>query len=176
MHLKCIFVKIGHVFKQPISMRLTRFSDIGLRVLLYLSRATEDRPPVTVAEVAAQFDLPANHVVKVVGHLARVGWIEATRGRHGGIRLKADASTLKVGVVLWELEGDAELADCEGQHCRLSGDCRLRDALKVGLNAFYDAMNGYTLADIAKDGTGAQIIQMHRSFLDRSTPSGAAAH
>lgn len=146
-------------------MRLTRFSDIGLRVLLYLSQCGERRTPVTVAEVATQFDLPANHVVKVVGHLARAGWIEATRGRNGGIRLYADAGTLRVGSVLRELEGDAELADCEGQHCRLSRDCRLREALQIGLNAFYDAMNAYTLVDMAKGGTGDQIVRMHRSFL-----------
>ena len=146
-------------------MRLTRFSDIGLRVLLYLSGSGERRIPVTIAEVAAQFDLPANHVVKVVGHLARVGWVEATRGRNGGIRLNADASVLRVGTVLRELEGDAELVDCDSQPCRLSRDCRLREALQIGLNAFYHAMDGYTLADMAKGGSGEQIVRMHRSFL-----------
>lgn len=146
-------------------MRLTRFSDIGLRVLLYLSRSGERPAPVTVAEVAAQFDIPANHVVKVVGHLARIGWVEATRGRNGGIRLGAYGNALRVGTVLRELEGDAELADCEGQQCRLSRDCRLREALQVGLDAFYNAMNAYTLADMGKGGTGEQIARMHRAFL-----------
>ena len=152
-------------------MRLTRFSDIGLRVLLYLARPVDDRVPVTVAEVAVQFDIPVNHLVKVVGHLARTGWIEATRGRNGGIRLNTDPATLKIGTVLRELEGDADLADCEGQNCRLSGNCRLREALRVGLDAFYGAMNAYTLEDMTRDGTGAQIIRMHRSFLgQRDSP------
>ena len=151
-----------------LAMRLTRFSDIGLRVLIYLSRTGERRAPVTVAEIASQFDIPVNHMVKVVGHLARVGWIQATRGRNGGIRLCVDASALKIGTVLRELEGDAELADCEGQGCRLKQDCRLRDALKVGQHAFYDAMNAYTLMDITKGATGEQIVRMHRNFLSQS--------
>lgn len=146
-------------------MRLTRYSDIGLRVLIYLAQTGERRSPVTVAEIGAQFDLPVNHLVKVVGQLARAGWVAATRGRNGGLRLAADAATLKIGVVLRELEGDVELVDCEGTGCRLSNDCMLRSALKAGMRAFYDAMDQYTLAGITQGATGEQIVRMHRMFI-----------
>ncbi|MES2536049.1 MAG: Rrf2 family transcriptional regulator [Pseudomonadota bacterium] len=166
MHL---LVQFACTLTLLLSMRLTRFSDFGLRVLIYLSRAGERHAPVTVAEIALQFDIPVNHLVKVVGHLARAGWIQATRGRNGGVRLCVDPSVLQVGTILRELEGDAELADCEGQGCRLSQDCRLRGALKAGLQAFYDAMNAYTLLDITKGTTGQQIMRMHRSFVSQSS-------
>lgn len=148
-------------------MRLTRFSDIGLRVLIYLEGASQRPAPVTVAEIGAQFEIPVNHLVKVVGHLARAGWISATRGRNGGLRLLANPATLKVGVVLRELEGDAELIDCEGSGCRLSMDCHLRGALAAGMRAFYDAMDRYTLAQITAGGTGEQIVRMHRMYLNQ---------
>jgi len=154
-------------------MRLTRFSDLGLRVLIYLARAGETRSPVTVAEIGAQFDVPVNHLVKVVGHLARAGWVKATRGRNGGLRLALDPATLKIGVVLRELEGDAELVDCVGTGCRLSEDCRLRGALMVGMRAFYGAMDAYTLAGITEGGTGEQIVRMHRNFLSRGDLAAA---
>ncbi len=146
-------------------MRLTRFSDIGLRVLIYLECTAENSAPVTMAEIATQFDIPVNHLVKVVGHLSRTGWILATRGRNGGLRLAADPALLRVGVVLRELEGEAEVVDCEGTSCSLRADCRLRDALRAGMAAFYGAMDSYTLADISGGGTGAQIVQMHRMFM-----------
>jgi Rrf2 family nitric oxide-sensitive transcriptional repressor len=150
-------------------MRITRFSDIGLRVLIYLSGADKQRAPAaTVAEIAKQFDIPGNHLVKVVGQLARAGWIQALRGRNGGLSLTADAATLRVGTILRELEGDAELVDCEGQQCRLSQDCLLRSALAAGLRAFYEAMDQYTLADITRGKVGEQIIVMHRDFLRTS--------
>jgi Rrf2 family nitric oxide-sensitive transcriptional repressor len=150
-------------------MRLTRFSDIGLRVLIYLDRAGADRPPVTVAEIGAQFDLPVNHLVKVVGHLARAGWVLAIRGRNGGLRLAADAHVLRIGTVLRELEGVAELVDCEGTKCRLAGDCKLREALAAGMRAFYEELDSYTLADVTRSSTGEQIVHMHRSFLQRGS-------
>ncbi|RJF96183.1 RrF2 family transcriptional regulator [Noviherbaspirillum saxi] len=146
-------------------MRITRFSDIGLRVLIYLAGADQQRSPATVGEIAKQFDVPVNHLVKVVGQLARVGWIQALRGRHGGLRLNADAAALRIGAVLRELEGDAELVDCEGQQCCLSQNCILRGALAAGLRAFYDAMDRYTLADLIGGSVGEQIIVMHRNFL-----------
>ena len=149
-------------------MRLTRFSDIGLRALIYLARAGERGSPVTVAEIAAQFDLPVNHLVKVVGLLAKSGWVTATRGRNGGLRLGAAAPGLKLGAVLRVLEGESELVDCEGTRCRLAGDCKLRDALKAGMRAFYDAMDTYTLHDITHSSTGEQIVQMHRMYLKQA--------
>jgi Rrf2 family nitric oxide-sensitive transcriptional repressor len=143
-------------------MRLTRFSDIGLRVLIYLERAGERPHPVTAAEIGAQFDIPLNHLVKVVGQLARAGWVHAVRGRNGGLRLAADPAVLTVGKVLRELEGDDELVDCEGTNCALSLDCQLRGALKAGMRAFYETMDRYTLAQITSGSTGEQIVKMHR--------------
>lgn len=146
-------------------MRITRFSDIGLRVLIYLAGADKHRGLVTVAEIARQFDIPANHLAKVVGQLARVGWIQASRGRHGGLLLLADPAALHLGTVLRELEGDAELVDCEGQQCRLRKDCLLRGAMAAGLRAFYEAMDRYVLADVSSGTVGEQIIVMHLNFL-----------
>jgi len=145
-------------------MRLTRFSDIGLRVLMYLAKDTRTSP-VTVAEVAQQFDVPHNHLVKVVGTLAKMGWIDAMRGRNGGIRLAADPASLGVGSILRVLEGDDEVIDCAGIGCRLSGDCRVRHVLREGVEAFYKALDAYTLSEVVTGNTGEQIVRMHKRFL-----------
>ena len=155
-------------------MRLTRFSDIGLRVLIYLERAGERPHPVTVAEIATQFDIPLNHLVKVVGHLAKAGWVRAMRGRNGGLRLAADPQVLTVSQVLRELEGDDELVDCEGTQCALSLDCQLRGVLRAGMRAFYQEMDRYTLARITEGSTGEQIVRMHKMFWSGS-PAGLDA-
>jgi Rrf2 family nitric oxide-sensitive transcriptional repressor len=150
-------------------MRLTRFSDIGLRVLMYLERAGERTQPVTVAEISTQFEIPLNHLVKVVGQLAKLGWIQATRGRNGGLRLAADPATLSIGQVLRKLEGDEdELIDCEGSNCALKMDCQLRGMLRAGMRAFYEAMDRYTLAQVTAGGTGEQVVRMHRMFWETS--------
>jgi Rrf2 family nitric oxide-sensitive transcriptional repressor len=150
-------------------MRLTRFSDIGLRVLVYLERAEEQAAgrthPVTAAEIGAQFDIPLNHLVKVVSELAKLGWVKSTRGRNGGLRLAADPALLTIGQVLRKLEGDQDdLADCEGTDCALKMDCQLRGMLRAGMRAFYEEMDRYTLAQVTSGATGEQVIRMHRMF------------
>jgi Rrf2 family nitric oxide-sensitive transcriptional repressor len=157
-------------------MRLTRFSDIGLRVLIYLERAGERPNPVTVAEIGKQFDIPLNHLVKVVGQLAKLGWVQATRGRNGGLRLAADPALLTIGQVLRKLEGeDDELVDCEGTDCALKLDCQLRGMLRAGMRAFYEAMDRYTLAHATAGTTGEQVVRMHRMFWNGAVDKSPAA-
>lgn len=146
-------------------MRLTRFSDIGLRLLMYLAREHRQVPSVTVAEVAMQFDIARNHLVKVTGILAKQGWIRASRGRNGGIELALDPAKLGIGTVLRILEGDDELIDCEGVGCRLQPDCNLRGALRHGLIDFYKTLDRYTLADIVQGSAGEEITHMHAEYL-----------
>lgn len=149
-------------------MQLTRFSDLGLRVLMYL--AHQDRPePVTIAEIATQFQVPTNHLTKVVNKLGHLGWVSTLRGRHGGLRLAQAPTQIRVGEVVQQMEGHEALIDCAGLDCVLTGRCLLNGALNAALRAFYDELNRHTLADVCGKRTGEAIIQLHRQFLDQRT-------
>ena len=52
-------------------MQLTRFTDFGLRVLMYLTQCRDRPAAVTIPEIAARFDVSRNHLVKVV-HLSLI--------------------------------------------------------------------------------------------------------
>ena len=157
-------------------MQLTRFSDLGLRVLMYL--AHHDRAePVTIAEIATQFQVPTNHLTKVVNKLGHLGWVTTLRGRHGGLRLAQAATQIHVGTVVQQMEGHEELIDCAGLDCVLTGRCLLQGALNAALRAFYDELNRHTLADVCGKRTGEAIIQLHRQFLDqRNALSSLPSH
>lgn len=146
-------------------MHLTRFSDIGLRLLMYLARETRALPAVTVAEVASQFNIPRNHLVKVTGLLARHGYIEAIRGRSGGLRLARAPELLRIGEIVRVLEGPKQVIECERLQCRLSKDCGLRQVLGKAYDAFFIALDAYTLADIIEGSAGMQISRMHKDYL-----------
>ncbi|HTJ96578.1 MAG TPA: Rrf2 family transcriptional regulator [Rhodocyclaceae bacterium] len=145
-------------------MQLTRFSDFGLRLLMYLTQ--HDRAtPITVGEIAEQFDVPHNHLVKVANKLGKLGLVTAIRGRNGGLILAVPANSIKLGDALRGLEGDTQLVNCDEPPCVLKGQCLLSGALRDGLNAFYARMNEFTLADVSASRTGAAIIHMHRNYL-----------
>lgn len=145
-------------------MQLTRFTDFGLRMLMYLSK--HDRAtPITIAEIAAQFEVPHNHLIKVANRLGKLGLVKAVRGRNGGLVLALPAENILLGDTLRGLEGDTPLVNCDDPPCVLGGRCLLTGALGAGLSAFYTHMNSYTLADVSAGRTETAIVKMHRNYL-----------
>jgi Rrf2 family nitric oxide-sensitive transcriptional repressor len=145
-------------------MQLTRFTDFGLRMLMYLSK-NDRTTPITIAEIAGQFGVPHNHLIKVANRLGKLGLVKAMRGRNGGLILAMPAENIRLGDVLRGLEGDTALVNCDDPPCALGGNCLLTGALSSGLSAFYDRMNGYSLADVSTGRTEKAIVTMHRNYM-----------
>jgi Rrf2 family nitric oxide-sensitive transcriptional repressor len=145
-------------------MQITKFTDLSLRVLMYLTQ--ENRVlPVTINEIAKQFSVPRNHLIKVVTRLNKLGWVLATRGRNGGLLLGMQASQLMLGNILQELENASALIDCAKPPCALKGQCHLKEILDVGLKSFYKHMNTFSLADVVNHQTQSAVISMHQRYL-----------
>lgn len=133
-------------------MKLTSFTDYSLRVLIYL--AAEPARRATIAEVAASFGVSENHLTKVVHFLGKQGWLSNVRGKGGGMSLAMAAQHIVVGRVVRATEGAAMPAECFGDdpdHCSIARVCRLRGVLKEAVDAFYAALDRYTLADLAQN-------------------------
>ncbi|RQW27107.1 Rrf2 family transcriptional regulator [Rhodobacteraceae bacterium CH30] len=143
-------------------MQLTRFTDLGLRVLMYLTYQPRITP-VTISEIAERFAVSRNHLVKVVHFLGQQGWIITSRGKGGGLVLAHAAASYRLGEVVRVMEGGGPLIDCAEPPCALRDGCRLGSILGIGLNAFYAALDNYTLNDIVASPTGEAIIRLHRS-------------
>lgn len=129
-------------------MKLTRYSDYSLRVLMYLGVRGEGL--ATISEIAEAYGISRNHVMKVVFDLGRIGYIETVRGKRGGIRLRRAPEEINVGELVRRTETNMELVECFGadNQCCLAPVCVLRGALDAALKAFLDVLDGYTLADL----------------------------
>lgn len=130
-------------------MRLSEYTDYSLRVLMYCA-AQPDRL-VTIAELAEQHRVSKNHLMKVVNDLARQGVIETTRGRGGGLRLLRGADTIRVGDIVRAAETDFRLVECfdpATDTCTLTPGCSLRHVFGDALQAYFQVLDGVTLADL----------------------------
>jgi Rrf2 family nitric oxide-sensitive transcriptional repressor len=149
-------------------MRLTSFTDYSLRVLIYLAAQPGRR--ATIAEVAAAFGVPQNHLTKVVHFLGRQGWLATVRGKGGGLGLACEPQDIVIGEVVRATEGAAVPAECFGQPptpCRIARVCRLRGVLAEAVAAFQAVLDGYTLADLVHNR-----VPLSRLLF---TPPGAGA-
>lgn len=131
-------------------MRLTRFTDYGLRTLIFLVAEGKGKR-ARVQDIVECFDLSKDHLVKIVQRLAALGYVETIRGKNGGIRLLREPAEINLAQAIVELESTLEPIDCEALSCRLSSDCRLRNILSEAKRAFVEVLRQYTVADLVVD-------------------------
>jgi Rrf2 family nitric oxide-sensitive transcriptional repressor len=133
-------------------MRLTLWTDYAFRTLIYIG--AKGGGLSTIAEIAERFDISRLHLMKVVNRLSVQDYIEAIRGRNGGIRLARPPAQIRVGAVVRDTEEDLSVMGClsgpeaEPGFCRIEGCCVLRRAFREATLAFLDVLDCYTLADL----------------------------
>ena len=128
-------------------MRLTRYTDYALRVLMHLA-LNEDRL-CSIGEMARTYGVSHNHLTKVVVTLTRHGFVATTRGRAGGLRLARPAAEIGVGEVVRHTEEGFSLAYCAP--CLLSPACGLTGVLgeaAAALLAVLDKRAGLSFANL----------------------------
>lgn len=129
-------------------MYLTDFSDYSLRVLTHLNQSGEQ---ATLAQLADSLKIPRNHLIKISNKLVKLGYVDSTRGPHGGLRIRKDAGRARLGSILLATEERIRLAECfnEGKaQCTLKRSCILKGYLNDALGAFVSSLNQRTLDDI----------------------------
>ncbi|QIB66926.1 Rrf2 family transcriptional regulator [Kineobactrum salinum] len=141
-------------------MRITRYTDYSLRVLLYA--ALKGDALSTIGEVAGAYNISKNHLMKVVQELSAKGYLQAIRGKNGGMRLGRTPKDINVGTLVRELEQDLELVECFGNssNCVITPSCKLKRILGEALNAFFSTLDRYTLADLLPGANEPEIYQL----------------
>jgi Rrf2 family nitric oxide-sensitive transcriptional repressor len=128
-------------------MRLKSYTDYALRVLMHLA-AKPDRL-ASIGEIARTYRISHNHLMKVVHDLRKQGFLDAVRGRAGGIRLARPASEISVGQVVRHTEAGFDLVDCGS--CVIAPACSLTAALHEARAAFMAVLDGYSLESLVAD-------------------------
>lgn len=129
-------------------MRLTTFTDFGLRALMRL--ASDPQESFTTDTLAREFAVSRHHLTKVVQALARSGFVTTQRGGGGGLRLAHAPTALTLGAIVRALETREPLVECfrpDGGDCRLMPRCALRPRLAAAREAFLAELDRTTLAE-----------------------------
>lgn len=139
-------------------MRLTYSTDYALRVLMYLGASPGRRH--TVGSISAAYGISHHHLNKVVHQLREHGFVDAVRGRSGGLALALAPQEILLGDVVRRMEPTA-LVEClrEDGECVIQDQCRLAPALLAAFDAFLQVLDEYSLQDLTRDNrTGLQAL------------------
>jgi Rrf2 family transcriptional regulator, nitric oxide-sensitive transcriptional repressor len=140
-------------------MKLTLFTDYSFRLLIMAGISHPNL--VTIPQTAMRYRISRHHLTKVANELVRGGYLEAVRGRNGGLRLARPLSSVKVSDIVRFCEGNPPLVECfdkETNTCPITPHCTLKTILYSAENAFYAVLSSHTLADLIAHKGELQII------------------
>ena len=147
-------------------MRLTTRTNLAMRTLMFC--AINGPRNVRKSEIAAYCNASENHLAQVIRLLGQRGFIDAMRGRNGGLKLAREPGKINVGDVFRTFESDLPFAECftrEENHCPLTDCCWLRPALKHAVEAFYQSLDKLALTDLVDGNT-----DLHKTLSMEASP------
>lgn len=129
-------------------MDISRKTDYALRMLSMLTESKDSL--LSVRTAAEKAGVPYSFARSIQHGLAQAGIVESLRGVHGGMRLKADPTTLTIRQVVEAIQGPMIVNDCtaEGAECGRMNDCCYHP-LWAGTQALvHDYLDSVTLDDV----------------------------
>jgi len=155
-------------------LALTKKTSYGLIAMTHLATLADDQM-ASAREIASRFSIPPALLMNVMKELAAAGYVESTRGAHGGYRLARQPADITLADLVTALEGpirasaclnDTHASDemtCDVDRCPIANPIhrvhrKLRDFLKT-----------VTLADIVGPAAGEENLteQIYRTGLDK---------
>jgi Rrf2 family protein len=127
--------------------------EYGVRLMVQLGRH-HGMGPASLAEIAAEEDLPRAYLEQLVVSLREAGLVTSTRGAHGGYELARPPETIPMGAVLRALEGPIAPMLCasdDPEHavlCDRSSRCTVNVLWVRVRDAVAGALDSMTLADL----------------------------
>jgi Rrf2 family nitric oxide-sensitive transcriptional repressor len=129
-------------------MQLTLYTDYALRMLLYLASHDEG---ATIATIADFYGVSKNHLIKVSNHLTRLGYVHASRGRTGGLKLNKKPEDINIGEVVAAVEPNFYVVECFNDAkntCPITDVCGLKGVLGKAHKSFMDVLREYSLQQL----------------------------
>ncbi len=149
-------------------MRLTKQTNHAIRILIHCAGQRDQL--LKVAEISGHLDITPQNVFKIVHLLTRAGFLQAMRGRHGGVRLARPAGEIRIGDVVRATESTRmATGDEDGAPIRQDTRQPISHVFDSALDAFISVLDQHTLEDMAKSALVAPSRQKTRKAAPRRT-------
>jgi Rrf2 family protein len=140
---------------------LSRSSQYAIRALAYLARLDE-RPWTLARQIAADLDIPAPFLAKILRTLAGHGLLESQRGRRGGFRLARDPTRVSLFQIVEPFDrlGPGRLCVLGQKVCSDESACALHFTWKHSVSAFVHRLQTTTLIEISRHPSAVALPEI----------------
>ena len=140
-------------------LRFSKKADYALLALQYLALEAPSGN-ASARAIAERFDIPVDLLAKVLQHLARLGFVVAHKGSHGGYHLARPTTAISVAEVVQAIDGPFAVTACApgDTRCAQFAACTVRDPLWRLKNRILSVLQTTTLAEIAKPSRSTVLL------------------
>lgn len=130
-------------------LRISKLADYGTVVMVYLAHH-QDRL-CNARDIAEHTHLTVPTVSKLLKQLTAAGLLLSVRGVSGGYRLSKSPSQISVADILFVLDENRGIIECDKQpnDCTLSRVCRIQSNWRLISRAIESALTSVTLEELA---------------------------
>jgi Rrf2 family protein len=132
-------------------MLYSRSAEYAIRAFVNLAQVPDGRYAM-VKQIAAEEEIPAHFLAKILQQLARKGLLRSSKGPTGGFLLRVPPDEVRLLDIVEALDGLSEYEKCASGLAECSDDmpCPLHDSWKPLRSRIMDYLGRNTIADLAK--------------------------
>ena len=104
-------------------------------------------------EISESYDIPLEHLAKVLQRLVRARLLVSVQGTRGGYRLARSAQLISVADVIQAVDGPVTVTACseDDHNCDQYTKCSIRDPLWKIKNRILESLTTVSVAEMAAD-------------------------
>lgn len=131
-------------------MLYSRSAEYAIRSLVHLA-GLADGEYAMVKDIAAETAIPPHFLAKILQDLARGGFLESSKGPHGGFRLRLAAGEVSMRKIVEAMDGAGRFERCIGgsPECHDQAACGMHDSWMVLRSRIIGYLEGTSIADLA---------------------------
>ncbi len=143
-------------------MLYSRSAEYAIRAFVHLAQVPDGRYAM-VKQIAAEEEIPAHFLAKILQQLARKGLLRSSKGPAGGFSLRVPAGEVRLLDIVEALDGLSEYEKCASGLAECSDDmpCPLHDSWKPLRSRIMDYLGRNTIADLAR------ALEQKRRMIDK---------
>ena len=132
-------------------MIYSRSAEYAIRAFVHLAEVPEGKYAM-VKQIAAQSDIPAHFLAKILQQLARKGFLKSSKGPTGGFALRMPAQEITMYQIVDSVDGVADYQRCPGgqTECNDEAPCGMHDSWKELRSRIIDYLERTSIADLVK--------------------------
>ena len=139
-------VRIGLSHK----MNFSKTTAYALQILEFLAR--NEKQQFSAADLHRRLHIPRQYLRQLLTSLSKSGFIQSTRGRHGGFALSRESGSIFIADIIDAVEGMDVFSRCiiGLKECPFDGACAMHDAWQAARSGVVSVLKSTSLADLRK--------------------------